>query len=151
MDRFNFTIGKYTPLSIQKDRLAMEFEDGTKCMIDKNGFGYQENGKTYPYRSIIDVIGFRANGDPNGSTWVQLPERYKNKPFKTMAVLTDTWDDSWEWTEPWVIQRMVVYVEQDRVDYANARVPVKGYRTDKNYSNGDVRHRSVAGALIIIA
>lgn len=151
MDRFNFTIGKYTPLSIQKDRLAMEFEDGTKCTIDRNGFGYQENGQTYPYRSMIDVVGFTTEGDPNNFHWVQLPNKYKNKRFKTMAVLSDTWDDSWNWGEPWVLQRMVVFVNQDNVDFSNARVPVIGYRTDKNYSTGERRNKPIAGVLIIIA
>lgn len=151
MDRFNFTIGKTTPLSIQKDRLAMEFEDGTRCTIDRNGFGYQENGQTYPYRSMIDVMGFTTKGDPNNFHWVQLPNKYKNKRFKTMAVLSDTWDDSWNWGEPWVLQRMVVYVNQDNVDFANARVPVIGYRTDKNYSTGERRNKPIAGVLIIIA
>lgn len=151
MDRFNFTIGKTTPLSIQKDRLDMEFEDGTKCMIDRNGFGYQENGKTYPYRSMVDVKGFNTKGDPNSLHWVQLPDRYKNKQFKTMAVITDSSDESWQIDKCWVIQRMVVLVEDENIDYANARVPIRGYRTDKNYSTGDIRHKPIAGALIVIA
>ena len=92
---------------------------------------------------------FTTTAETETYKWVQLPNDFKGKNFRAYATLSDTWEGSWEWGEPWVVQRMVVFVAD--YDRANARVAIQGYRTDKNYKTVAHRHKPVAGMLIVIA
>lgn len=103
------------------------------------------------YHYLTHYAGFTTTGGTSDYVWVQLPDDFRGKNFTAYSVMSDTWDDSWNWGEPWVLQRFVTFVETSRIDYANARVPIRGYRTDKNYSTGERRTRPVAGILLVIA
>ena len=125
--------GKHTRIS----------SDGLKVVSNSNGNILGD------YHYLTHVIGFTTTAETETYKWVQLPNDFKGKNFRAYATLSDTWEGSWEWGEPWVVQRMVVFVAD--YDRANARVAIQGYRTDKNYKTGAHRHKPVAGMLIVIA
>ena len=125
--------GKHTRIS----------SDGLKVVSNSNGNILGD------YHYLTHVIGFTTTAETETYKWVQLPDDFKGKNFRAYATLSDTWEGSWEWGEPWVVQRMVVFVAD--YDRANARVAIQGYRTDKNYKTGAHRHKPVAGMLIVIA
>lgn len=125
--------GKHTRIS----------SDGLKVVSNSNGNILGD------YHYLTHVVGFTTTAETETYKWVQLPDDFKGKNFRAYATLSDTWEGSWDWGEPWVIQRMVVFVAD--YDRANARVAIQGYRTDKNYKTGAHRHKPVAGMLIIIA
>lgn len=125
--------GKHTRIS----------SDGLKVVNNSNGNILGD------YHYLTHVIGFTTTAETETYKWVQLPDDFKGKNFRAYATLSDTWEGSWEWGEPWVVQRMVVFVAD--YDRANARVAIQGYRTDKNYKTGAHRHKPVAGMLIVIA
>ena len=125
--------GKHTRIS----------SDGLKVVSNSNGNILGD------YHYLTHVVGFTTTAETETYKWVQLPDDFKGKNFRAYATLSDTWEGSWEWGEPWVVQRMVVFVAD--YDRANARVAIQGYRTDKNYKTGAHRHKPVAGMLIVIA
>ena len=125
--------GKHTRIS----------SDGLKVVSNSNGNILGD------YHYLTHVVGFTTTAETETYKWVQLPNDFKGKNFRAYATLSDTWEGSWEWGEPWVVQRMVVFVAD--YDRANARVAIQGYRTDKNYKTGAHRHKPVAGMLIVIA
>ena len=125
--------GKHTRIS----------SDGLKVVNNSNGNILGD------YHYLTHVVGFTTTAETETYKWVQLPDDFKGKNFRAYATLSDTWEGSWEWGEPWVVQRMVVFVAD--YDRANARVAIQGYRTDKNYKTGAHRHKPVAGMLIVIA
>ena len=125
--------GKHTRIS----------SDGLKVVSNSNGNILGD------YHYLTHVVGFTTTAETETYKWVQLPDDFKGKNFRAYATLSDTWEGSWDWGEPLVVQRMVVFVAD--YDRANARVAIQGYRTDKNYKTGAHRHKPVAGMLIVIA
>lgn len=103
------------------------------------------------YHYLTQYIGFTTTASTTDLNWIQLKDDFKGKNFTAYSVISDTWEDSWNYGEPWVIQRFVTFVETSQIDYANARVPIRGYRIDKNYNNGERRTRPIAGVLLVIA
>ena len=126
--------------------------NGRHTRISSEGIKFvnNSNGQTIgDYHYLTYVVGFTTTADTASYKWVQLPNEFKGKNFNAYATLSDTWDESWDWGEPWVIQRMVAFVAD--YDRYNGRVAVQGYRTDKNYKTGEHRHCPIAGMLIVIA
>lgn len=148
--RFSLGVGgSGNSAQLTNDQLKFLYSDGSYTLMNKDGFTWWKNGNSKAYHYLATTIGFVASGDPNNDITVTLPAEFKGKEFTAQAVLSDTYEDSWDMTEPWVLQRMVVLVSSK--DYASGSVKVKGYRTDKNYSTGDFRRKPVAGMLIVIA
>ena len=126
--------------------------NGRHTRISSEGIKFvnNSNGQTIgDYHYLTYVVGFTTTSDTASYKWVQLPNEFKGKNFNAYATLSDTWDESWDWGEPWVIQRMGAFVAD--YDRYNGRVAVQGYRTDKNYKTGEHRHCPIAGMLIVIA
>lgn len=138
---------------IDEEGVIVYHDNGDYTRMSSQGLKrHRSNGDAKgDYHYLTHYVGFTTLSDPNGYIWIQLPNDFKNKHFTAYATISDTWQDSWNWGEPWVVQRFVVYVETSMIDYANARVPIKGYRTDKNYSTGARRNKEVAGLLLVIA
>ena len=126
--------------------------NGRHTRISSEGIKFvnNSNGQTIgDYHYLTYVVGFTTTADTGSYKWIQLPNEFKGKNFNAYATLSDTWDESWDWGEPWVIQRMVAFVAD--YDRYNGRVAIQGYRTDKNYKTGEHRHCPIAGMLIVIA
>ena len=126
--------------------------NGRHTRISSEGIKFvnNSNGQTIgDYHYLTYVVGFTTTADTASYKWVQLPNEFKGKNLNAYATLSDTWDESWDWGEPWVIQRMVAFVAD--YDRYNGRVAIQGYRTDKNYKTGEHRHCPIAGMLIVIA
>lgn len=134
--------------------------------IDKDGVKVSHNNGDYTQLHAEGLKRYRSNGDAKGdyhyltqyvgfsgqdTVWVQLKDDFKGKQFTAYSVISDTWEDSWNHGEPWVLQRFVTYVQTDMIDYANARVPILIYRIDKNYKTGEHRKKPCAGVLLVVA
>ena len=144
---------------------ADEVYDGI-TIIDKDGIKVSHSNGDYTLQSAEGMKRYRDNGDAKGeyhyltqyvgfsgqdTVWVQLKDDFKGKQFTAYSVISDTWEDSWNHGDPWVIQRFVTYVQTDSIDYANARVPILIYRIDKNYKTGEHRKKPCAGVLLVVA
>ncbi|WP_297437273.1 phage tail protein [uncultured Clostridium sp.] len=81
MNEFDFKIGDTTPLSITKDELDMEFSNGAKCIISKDGFYYNADGSNHAYHSLYyhDSITKVRSGD---SRTITVPQIFKGKDYK---------------------------------------------------------------------
>lgn len=153
-DGDNFSIGSTAngnKAEHNQDRSKWTHSDGSYTQIGVAGLERYISGASKPYHYQMYVVGFTSTSDTSSVAWVQLPNEFKGKKFGAYAVLSDTWEGSWDYGQPWVLQRMVTFVQTDQIDYTNARVPVRGYRTDKNYSTDAYRHQPIAGMLLIIA
>ena len=142
-----------------------EIYDGITT-VDKDGVKVSHNNGDYTQLHAEGLKRYRSNGDAKGdyhyltqyvgfsgqdTVWIQLKDDFKGKQFTAYSVISDTWEDSWNHGEPWVLQRFVTYVQTDMIDYANARVPVLIYRIDKNYKTGEYRKKPCAGVLLVVA
>lgn len=134
--------------------------------IDRDGVKVSHSNGDYTLQSAEGMKRYRSSGDAKGdyhyltqyvgfsgqdTVWVQLKDDFKGKHFTAYSVISDTWEDSWNHGDPWVIQRFVTYVQTDNIDYTNARVPVLIYRIDKNYKTGEYRKKPCAGVLLVVA
>ena len=142
-----------------------EIYDGITT-VDKDGVKVSHNNGDYTQLHAEGLKRYRSNGDAKGdyhyltqyvgfsgqdTVWVQLKDDFKGKHFTAYSVISDTWEDSWNHGDPWVMQRFVTYVQTDMIDYANARVPILIYRIDKNYKTGEHRKKPCAGVLLVVA
>ncbi len=118
-------------------------------LLSGNGLRRYDGSSNKDYHYLTYVVGFTTTQDTNSIQWIQLPNEFKGKNFSAYATLSDTWEDSWDWGEPWVVQRMVVIAKE--IDIANGRVGVQGYRIDKNYKTDTRRSRAIAGMLFVVA
>ena len=144
--------GIYDSIDFDHRGLLIWHPNGRHTRISSEGIKFvnNSNGQTIgDYHYLTYVVGFTTTADTSSYKWVQLPNEFKGKNFNAYATLSDTWDESWDWGEPWVIQRMVALVAD--FERYNGRVAVQGYRTDKNYKTGEHRHCPIAGMLIVIA
>lgn len=152
LENGSFTFGGKNgrALEITENEVRIIHKDGSVTVLDSEdatrNFG---NGTCKSYHCLANVIGFTASGNPDSDITIQLPDEFKGRDFTAQAVLSDTFTDSWNYGEPWVLQRMVVYVSGQNKEAGT--VTVKGYRTDKNYKTGDYRRKPVAGMLIVLA
>lgn len=123
--------------------------DGSYAMMGKGGMKWHKGSTSSDYHYLTYVLGFTTTSDPNTLVTIQLPEEFKGKDFGAYATLSDTWGDSGNYGEPWVIQRMVAFVKDK--DISAGTVRIQGYRCDKNYNTGEYRYKAIAGMLIVIA
>lgn len=148
--RFSLGVGgSGSSAQLSNEQLKFLYSDGSYTLMNKDGFKWFGAGNSRAYHCLATTIGFTASGDPNNDITITLPPEFKGKNFTAQAVLSDTYAGSWDYGEPWVVQRMVVLVSGK--DTANGTVTVKGYRTDKNYKTDAYRRSTVAGILIVIA
>lgn len=136
-------------IELLEDGIKTTHGDGSYAMMGKGGMKWHKGSTSSDYHYLTYVVGFTTTGDTGGLVTIQLPEEFKGKDFGAYATLSDTWQDSGNYGEPWVIQRMVAFVKHK--DTANATVRIQGYRCDKNYETGSYRYRAIAGMLIVIA
>ena len=164
-------VAVYTNIMLEKGTVATnwtpnpnEVVDGI-ITLDKNGIKVSHSNGDYTLQSAEGMKRYRSNGDAKGdyhyltqyvgfsgqdTVWVQLKDDFKGKQFTAYSVISDTWEDSWNHGEPWVVQRFVTYVQTDMIDYVNARVPILIYRIDKNYKTGEHRKKPCAGVLLVV-
>ena len=146
--RFN-GINQY--LDINGHALTFIHSDGSKTIMSPAGLYHEEAGGVYKTQYITHVqpVSGLNHDDINNMLWVQLPDIFKGKNFKVYAVLSDAYGMV---TEAWygrsAIQRIVGFVQQDRIDYANARVPLRGYCRCVHLQNFAVAHVPVQVTLI---
>lgn len=81
IEGFDFVIGDKTPLSIRKDKLTMEFDDGTTCSMGKNGFYYKDGGSNYSYKSMVQrgSVSKVKSGD---TVRINLPSNFRKKDYE---------------------------------------------------------------------
>lgn len=146
--RFSLGVGGSGNASqLTNDQLKFLYSDGSYTQMNKDGFKWFKAGGSREYHCLGTTIGFTASGDTNNDITITLPVEFRGRDFTAQAVLSDTYTDSWEYGEPWVVQRMVVYVSGK--DINNGTVTIKGYRTDKNYKTDEYRRKPVAGILVV--
>lgn len=148
--KFNLgSVNSGDTVQISNGKILIKQSNGDYSSFDASGIKHHNGSTSKDYHYLASTVGFTASGNPDSDITITLPAEFKGKNFTAQAVLSDTFEDSWNYGEPWVVQRMVVYVSSQ--DYVNGKVTIKGYRTDKNYKTGEHRFKPVAGILIIIA
>ncbi|MGL4801858.1 MAG: hypothetical protein ACRC18_06305 [Cetobacterium sp.] len=134
--------------SINAEGVRVSHENGDFTHVGSSGIKrYRSSGDAKgEYHYLTQYVGFSGKD----TVWVQLKDDFRGKNFTAYSVMSDTWEGSWDWGEPWVVQRFVTYVQTDQIDYWNARVPVLIYRVDKNYQTGAYRKMPCAGILLVV-
>lgn len=81
IEGFDFIIGSITPLSIRKDKLQMQFDDGTTCSMGKDGFYYKDGGSNYAYKSMVQrgSVSKVKSGD---TVRINLPANFRGKDYE---------------------------------------------------------------------
>lgn len=148
--RFSLGVGgDGSTTQLTNESFKISYTDGSYTQMDGDGFKWYKAGNSRAYHCLASTIGFTGSGDPESDIIVNLPPEFRGKSFTAQAVLSDTYEYSWDHSEPWVLQRMVAFVSS--INYEEATVTIKGYRTDKNYKTDAIRRHKIAGILIVIA
>lgn len=122
--------GINSSINLDGNALTARHTDGSRTILSSSGLYHEEKGGVYKTQYITHVqpVSGLNHDDINNMLWVQLPDIFKGKNFKVYAVLSDAYGMvTKEWYSRSAIQRIVAFVQQDRIDYANARVPLRGY------------------------
>ena len=117
-------------INLDGNALTARHNDGSRTILSANGLYHEEKGGVYKTQYITHVqpVSGLNHDSIDNMLWVQLPDIFKGKNFKVYAVLSDAYGMVNEgWYNRSAIQRIVAFVQQDRIDYANARVPLRGY------------------------
>lgn len=139
-------------ISINANELAARHTDGSHTVLNARGLYTRIGGTDYQTHYLHDIINVpEVCNDSRGSSrageiglntapyyWVNLPSIYRGKRFKVLASLSDTLTfNSPNYTAGNMrLLRTVCYVQQDQIDYANARVPIVGYAHVRNIGYG---------------
>lgn len=122
--------GINSSISLDGNALSARHHDGSRTILSSAGLYHEEAGGVYKtqYLTHVQPVSGLNHDSIDNMLWVQLPDIFKGKPFKVYAMLSDAYGMV---TEAWygrsAIQRIVGFVQQDHIDYTNARVPLRGY------------------------
>ncbi|MHB0807778.1 MAG: gp58-like family protein [Facklamia hominis] len=120
-------------MSADGNGLTVRHRDGTYTKIGWDGLKHYDGGTGYQTNYLTDVITVSdLNHDSSrGYKWINLPSVYRGKNFNARVVFNDAcvWQDtSGSYNTGYMfLQRIVCYIQQDSIDYRNARVPLVGY------------------------
>lgn len=129
-------------VSVNGDGLTVRHNDGSYTEVGARGLIHHEGSSTYHTHYLTDVVelrgichdgGHKAGANPIGIVgqyrWAQLPDIYKGKKFKAVASFSqaETWRSDGYSNGKMTLLRIECKVEQSKIDYENARVPVIGY------------------------
>lgn len=139
-------------ISINGNELTARHADGSYTVLNASGLYTRIGSSNYQTHYLHDIFhipkvcndtqgGWRA-GEIGLNTepyyWYTLPSIYRGKKFKVLASLSDTLTfNSPNYTNGNMrLLRTVCYVQQDMIDYKNARVPIVGYAHVRNIGYG---------------
>lgn len=139
-------------ISINGNGLTARHTDGSYTVLNASGLYTRIGGTDYQTHYLHDIFNIpevcndtRGGSDareiglnPEPYYWYQLPSIYRGKNFKVLASLSDTLTfNSPNYSAGNMrLLRTVCYVQQDRIDYTNARVPIVGYAHVRNIGYG---------------
>ena len=139
-------------ISITGNGLTARHTDGSYTVLNASGLYTRIGGTDYQTHYLHDIFNIPevCNDTKGGSRageiglnsepyyWYQLPSIYRGKRFKVLASLSDTltFNSPNYSTGNMRLLRTVCYVQQNMIDYTNARVPIVGYAHVRNIGYG---------------
>lgn len=139
-------------ISINANGLTARHTDGSYTVLNASGLYTRIGGTDYQTHYLHDIFNIPevCNDTKGGSRageiglnsepyyWYQLPSIYRGKRFKVLASLSDTLTfNSPNYSAGNMrLLRTVCYVQQNMIDYSNARVPIVGYAHVRNIGYG---------------
>ena len=139
-------------ISINANGLTARHTDGSYTVLNASGLYTRIGGTDYQTHYLHDIFNIPevCNDTKGGSRageiglnsepyyWYQLPSIYRGKRFKVLASLSDTLTfNSPNYSAGNMrLLRTVCYVQQNMIDYTNARVPIVGYAHVRNIGYG---------------
>ena len=139
-------------ISINGNGLTARHTDGSYTVLNASGLYTRIGGTDYQTHYLHDIFNIPevCNDTKGGSRageiglnsepyyWYQLPSIYRGKRFKVLASLSDTLTfNSPNYSAGNMrLLRTVCYVQQNMIDYTNARVPIVGYAHVRNIGYG---------------
>nr|WP_306468454.1 gp58-like family protein [Facklamia hominis] len=120
-------------MSADGNGLTVRHRDGTYTKIGWDGLKHYDGGTGYRTNYLTEIVTVSdLNHDSSrGYMWVDLPPVFRGKNFNARVVFNDAcvWQDtSGSYNTGYMfLQRIVCYIQQDSIDYRNARVPLVGY------------------------
>lgn len=133
----NFVRTKWNSISSNMDAdgngLTVRHRDGTYTKIGWDGLKHYDGGTGYRTNYLTEIVTVSdLNHDSSrGYKWINLPSVFRGKYFNARVAFNDAcvWQDtSGSYNTGYMfLQRIVCYIQQDSIDYRNARVPLVGY------------------------
>ncbi len=133
----NFVRTRFNGISSNMDAdgngLIVRHRDGTYTRIGWEGLMHYDGGTGYRTNYLTEIVTVSdLNHDSSrGYMWVDLPPVFRGKRFNARVAFNDAcvWQDtSGSYNTGYMfLQRIVCYIQQDSIDYRNARVPLVGY------------------------
>lgn len=133
----NFVRTRFNGISSNMDAdgngLIVRHRDGTYTKIGWEGLMHYDGGTGYRTNYLTEIVTVSdLNHDSSrGYMWVDLPPVFRGKRFNARVAFNDAcvWQDaSGSYNTGYMfLQRIVCYIQQDSIDYRNARVPLVGY------------------------
>lgn len=120
-------------MSADGNGLTVRHRDGTYTKIGWDGLKHYDGGTGYRTNYLTEIVTVSdLNHDSSrGYMWVDLPPVFRGKRFNARVAFNDAcvWQDtSGSYNTGYMfLQRIVCYIQQDSIDYRNARVPLVGY------------------------
>ncbi len=120
-------------MSADGNGLTVRHRDGTYTRIGWEGLMHYDGGTGYRTNYLTEIVTVSdLNHDSSrGYMWVDLPPVFRGKRFNARVAFNDAcvWQDtSGSYNTGYMfLQRIVCYIQQDSIDYRNARVPLVGY------------------------
>lgn len=126
-------------------RLRFTHNDGTSTEIGASGIRRVTPSDNRAYHYLIYATTFIRGVSSSNAHWIQLPDDFKGKDFKVYMAVADSMNVL---NYRRAIQRFVCTIHPNHnIDYARARVPIIGYKSE-TLSDGEAPEiTSVQGLL----
>lgn len=150
-DGKNFTIGGQSGDVARHTNSSSRYEhtDGSYTRIGSNGIRRYVAGTGHAYHYLIHITTFTI-GTSSGR-WIQLPDEFKGKGFSVYAAIADSLQTPENKLASAIHRFVVTGTPGEKIDYANARVPITGYKLTIDLDDNYRRSTSeVQGMLIAI-
>ncbi len=132
-------------LHLNSAGLVASHSDGSETRLTSAGLYHREGGTNYETSYLNDVFTVTGlNRQTSNPYWLQLPSIYRGKNFKAVAVISDAYgstSDNAYYNLPML--RVVTFVDQSRINYEAAKVPVVGYMFVRDIRNNFVGRRHI--------
>lgn len=126
-------------------RLRFTHNDGTSTEIGANGIRRVTPSDNRAYHYLIYATTFIRGVSSSNAHWIQLPDDFKGKDFKVYMAVADSMNVL---NYRRAIQRFVCTIHPNHnIDYARARVPIIGYKSETLSDGESPEITSVQGLL----
>lgn len=138
----------HSATSIDGNGVRVNHTDGSYTRLGADGLKRFTSSDNRNYHYMMSLHTFQFGEASSNARWIQLPNDFKGKSFKTYLAIADSMTAT-DYT--YSIQRFVCTIHPDHtIDYTNARIPVIAYKSETKMTGDAPLITTVQGLLIAI-